>query len=93
MKSVNYIITLSNLLSGFALGNNSFYLNAFVKYQNHEIFSCITLSVGGGLVSKRYYLFNQKLQNSCVFENTVMFLTCQDKSCHSQRKGFEKRDF
>ena len=44
--------------SGFAFGNNSFYLVAFVKYQNYEIFFCITLSVGYGLASRRYYLFD-----------------------------------
>ena len=50
MKSVNYIITRPKLFSGFELGNNSFYLVAFVKYQNYEIFSCITLSVGYGII-------------------------------------------
>ena len=81
MKSVNYIITPPNLFSGFALGNNSFYLVAFIKYQNYEIFSCITLSVAYGLASRRYHLFNKKLQNSRVSENTLMFLACQIKSC------------
>ena len=46
MKSVNYIITPPNLFSGFALENNSFCFVAFVKYQNYEIFSSITLFVG-----------------------------------------------
>ena len=93
MKSVNCIITPPNLFSGFALENNSFYLVAFVKNQNYEIFPCITLSVGYGLASRRYYLFNYKLQNSSVPENALMFLTCQIKSCYSQWEGFEKKDF
>ena len=93
MISVNYIITPPNLFSGFALGSNSFCFVAFVKYQNYEIFFCITLSVGYGSASRRYYLFNQKLHNSCESENTLMFLTCQVKSCYSQRKGSEKKDF
>ena len=90
MKSVNYVFTPSNIFSGFALRNNSFYLVAFVKYQNYEIFFCITLSVSYGLASRRYYLFNLKLQNSCASENTFMFLACQIESCTSQREGFEK---
>ena len=49
MKSANYVITPPNLFSGFALENNSFCFVAFVKYQNYEIFACITLSVGYGL--------------------------------------------
>ena len=73
MKSANYIITPPNLFSGFALENNSFCFVAFVKYQNYKIFSCITLSVGYGLASRRNYLFNQKLQNSRVSENTDVF--------------------
>ena len=93
MKSANYIVTPPNLFSGFGLENNSFCFVAFVKYQNYEIFSCITLSAGYGLASRRYYLFKQKLQNSGVSENTLMFLACQIKSCYSQRKGFEKKDF
>ena len=94
MKSVNYIITPPNLFSGFALENNSFCFVAFDKYQNYEIFACITLLVGYGLASRRsYYLFNLKLQNCRVSENTLMYWACRIKSCYSQRKGFEKKDF
>ena len=85
--------TPPNLFSGFALGNNSSYLVAFVRYQNYEIFSRITLSVDYGLASRRYYLFNQKLQNSCASQNTLIFSTCQIESCYSQPEGFEKKDF
>ena len=71
---------------------NSFYVVAFVKYQNYRIFSCITLLGVYGLASRRHYLFDKKLHNSCVSENPLMFLTCQIKSCYSQREGFEKKD-
>ena len=93
MKSVNYIITPPNIFSGLALENNSFYLVEFVKYQNYEMFFCITLSVGYSLASRTYYLFDKKLQNSYVSESTLMFLICQIKSCYSQREGFEKKGF
>ena len=93
MKSANYIITSPNLFSVFAFENNSFCFVAYVKYQNYEICVCITLSVGYGLASRRYYLFNYKLQDSRVSENTLMFLACQIKRCYSQRKGFGKKDF
>ena len=71
MKSENYIITPSKV-SGFALGNNFFYVVAFVKYLNYEIFSCIALLVVYGLASRSYHVFDSKLQNSCVSENTLM---------------------
>ena len=80
MKRENYIITPPKLFSVFALGNNSVFVVAFVKNQNYEILSCITLLVGYGLASRRYYLFDKKLQNSCVSESTLMFMTCQNKS-------------
>ena len=93
MKNQNYIITLPKLFSCFALGNDSFYVVAFVKYKSYKILSCIILSVGYGLASRRYYLFDKKLPDSCVSENTQMFLTCQIKSCYSQQESLEKKGF
>ena len=59
MKSGNYIITPLQLFSGFALGNNSIYVVAFVKHQNYEIISSVILFVSHGLASRRYYLFDK----------------------------------
>ena len=74
MKSEKYIITSPKFLSGFALGNNSIYVVAFVKYQNYEIMSSVALFVSHDYASRRY-LFYKKLQNSCVFENFDDFVS------------------
>ena len=91
MKSENYVITPPNLFSGFALGSNSFYVIAFARNQNYEILSCIALFVDYGLTSRKCYLFDKKLQNSCVSEHTLMFLTCQIKSAVHNDKVLRKR--
>ena len=80
MKSENYIITPPKLFSGFALGNNSIYLVACVRYQIEEIISSHSLFVSYGLASRRYYLLHKKLYNSCLSKSTLMFLTCQIKT-------------
>ena len=83
----------AKFFSGFALGNNSIYVVAFVN----EIIFNITLLVDYGLATRRYYLFNKKLQNSCVSENILMFFHLSNKKLifHSEKvlrkKIFEKQ--
>ena len=69
MGSYAHVITPSKVFSGFAVGKNSVYEVAFVKYQNYEIKSTVTVFVGHGLED----LHDKKLQNSCVFENFDVF--------------------
>ena len=71
MKAKSISSHLQRFFSGFALENISIYEVAFVKYQNYKIISSVTLFMGHGLASKRYHLFDKKLQNSCVFQNTL----------------------
>ena len=60
MKSENYISTPPKLFAGYALGDNFIYVVAFVNHQNYGILSSLTLFVGHGLASRRYYLFDKE---------------------------------